>query len=74
MIKSQGGLYIFKVREKEEAKELSFDEVKEDIKNHLLDEKHLEMEGNLENELLEKSKLIIYDKTLRVLLETNLKK
>ena len=73
VIENQGGLYIVKIREKEEQRTLSFEEVKEAIKGHLLENKHLEMEANLEKELLEKSQLVIYNKTLRALLKTSLK-
>lgn len=74
VMQSQGGLYIVKIREKEEQRKQRFDEVKEAIKNHLLDEKHLEMEADLERELLEKSELTIYNKTLRALLKTSFAK
>lgn len=71
VIRSQGGVYIVKILEKEELRKKSFEEVKDAVKNHLSDEKHLEMEANLEKELLEKSKLIVYDKTLRALVKAN---
>jgi parvulin-like peptidyl-prolyl isomerase len=71
---NQGGLYIVKIVEKEEERKQSFEEVEEAIKEYLLDEKHIEMEANLEKELLEKSQLTIYKKTLRALLKTGFEK
>lgn len=65
----KGEYYIVKLRQKEDKRQKTFDEVKELIKGHLLDEKHREKEAKLEDELLKKAQLVIYDSSLRSMLK-----
>ncbi|MFT9496693.1 peptidylprolyl isomerase, partial [Anaerosolibacter sp.] len=65
----EGGYYIFKLRKKEEERQRNFDEVEEQIKEGLLDEKHHIREAELEDELLAKSQLLIYNSSLRKMLK-----
>ena len=45
------------------------EEVKEDIISHINDERHHELEAEMEDMLLEQSNLIIYEKTLRKMMK-----
>jgi len=63
----KGGYYIVKLRQKEDKRQRAFEEVKEQLKKALLDEKHHKMEAALEAELLTKAQLVIYDSSLRTL-------
>lgn len=65
----KGEYYIVKLRQKEDKRQRTFDELKEMIKGHLLDEKHREKEAKLEEELLKKAQLAIYDSSLRTMLK-----
>lgn len=65
----EGGYYVVKLRQKEDKKQKTFEEVKAQLKEVLLDEKHLVKEAELENELLEKSQLVIYNSSLRKMLK-----
>jgi len=69
----EGGYYVVKLRQKEAQKQMSFEEVKEQLKETLLDEKHHEKEAGLEDELLKKSQLVIYDSSLRKMLKEQTK-
>jgi len=69
----KGGYYVVKLRQKEDKRQSTFDEVKEQIKEALLDEKHYKKEAELEDELLKKSQLVIYDSSLRKMLEEQTK-
>lgn len=64
----KGGYYIVKLRQKEEKRQRPFEEVKEQLKKALLDEKHHKREADLEAELLAKTQLVIYDSSLKTLL------
>lgn len=65
----KGGYYIVKLRQKEDKKQRPFEEVKEQLKKALLDEKHHKREADLEAELLTKAQLVIYDSSLKTLLK-----
>ena len=67
VITSYGGYYIFKIDERTEQRQQTFEELVDAIKNHLKDEKHIEMEADLETRMLEHSQFTIYDRTIRVL-------
>jgi len=54
-VKSDFGYHIIKVQEKEEEKILSFDEVKEDIRNVLMEQKRLEKSNAYFQDLMEKA-------------------
>ena len=63
------GFYIFKLWERTEARQMTFEEVSEDVKAHLSEEKHSQLESEMEQTLLEKADFTIYNKTLRKLLK-----
>ena len=65
----EGGYYVVKLRQKEDKKQKNFEEVNEQLKEALLDEKHHKKEAELEDELLKKSQLVIYDSSLRKMLK-----
>lgn len=65
----EGGYYVVKMRQKEDQKQKTFEEVKEQLKEALLDEKHHKMEADLEDELLKKSQLVIYESSLKKMLK-----
>jgi len=69
----EGGYYVVKLRQKEDKRQRTFEEVKEQIKESLLDEKHHKKEAELEDELLKKSQLVIYDSSLRKMLKEQTK-
>ena len=69
----EGGYYVIKLRQKEDKKQKTFEEVKEQLKEALLDEKHHQKEAGLEEELLKKSQLVIYDSSLKKLLKEQTK-
>lgn len=64
-----GGYYILQVREREEARQLEFEEVAENIKAHLQEKQHEQLESDMGQNLLERFEFTIYDKTLRQLME-----
>lgn len=65
----EGGYYVVKLRQKEDKKQKTFEEVKAQLKEALLDEKHYVKEAELEKELLKKSQLVIYNSSLRKMLK-----
>ncbi|MGB4659192.1 MAG: peptidylprolyl isomerase [Mobilitalea sp.] len=69
IIESDDGLFIVEVREKQEERQKTYEEMKEMIKEYLNDEKHLELESKMEETLLKDLEFIIYDKTLKKLLK-----
>lgn len=62
------GFFIVQMRQKEERRRQAFEEAKPAIKELLSAHKHQERTLELQDELLEKSKLIIYDYALRQML------
>lgn len=48
---------------------MSYEEAKELIALYVKEQKHAEMQQDMENEILKDSNLIVYDKTLRRLLK-----
>lgn len=69
VIESQDGYYIVQIREKEDKQRMSYEEAKELIALYVKEQKHAEMQQDMENEILKDSNLIVYDKTLRRLLK-----
>lgn len=67
------GYYIIQVRQKQEKEQRPFEEVKEEIKEALLDEKHHAREAELEEELFKQSQLVIYDSSLKKLIKEQTK-
>lgn len=68
IIENDFGIYIIKVRERVEQKQKSYEECVNEIKNHLMDEKHHQMESEMEKTLLKNANFTVYDKTLRKML------
>lgn len=64
VVKSQFGYHIIKVTEKQPAKELSFDEVKDQLKQMLLTQKQKERFDSLLKELKDRNKVVIYKDVL----------
>ena len=64
-----GGYYIFQLVSKQAEEQKALEEVKEDIISHINDERHHELEAEMEDMLLEQSNLIIYEKTLRKMMK-----
>ncbi len=64
-----GGYYIFKLRQKEDERQKTFEEVRDQIKESLMDKQHHVKEAELEDELLKKSQLVIYNSSLRTMLK-----
>jgi parvulin-like peptidyl-prolyl isomerase len=70
----EGGYYVVKLRQKEDKKQRTLEEVREELKEALTEEKHHKMEAELEDELLRKSQLVIYNSTLKKMLKEQSKK
>ena len=70
----QGSWYIVKVRERQEPRQLTFEEAREPIKAELTAIKHDEITRKMEKSLLESANLVIYDKVIKSMLKEKLKK
>ncbi|OLN26255.1 peptidyl-prolyl cis-trans isomerase [Desulfosporosinus metallidurans] len=68
----KGGYYVVKLLKKEDRKQKTFDESKELLKKALIDEKHLTMESALEDKLLKKAQLVIYNSSLKRMLKEDI--
>lgn len=64
-----GGYYILQVRERTEARQLTFEEVSENIKAHLQEQQHEQLEADMEQTLLDRFGFTVYNKTLRQLMK-----
>lgn len=63
--------YIVQIREMESRKQLTFDEVRERVKEDLMDQEHQKIMENWEDDLLKSAGFVVYDQTLKeVLAET----
>lgn len=69
ILEVDNGLYIIKVRERAEAQQNSYEESADIIRNHLRDEKHMQLEMEMESTLLEEAGFTIYDRTLRQMIK-----
>ena len=69
VIDSMGGYYIVQLNEKRDAVQNTLDESSEAIRVYLKDLKHAELEKGMEDSLLERANLVIYDRTLRRMLQ-----
>lgn len=67
------GYYIFQVREREEESQKTYEESKDTIALYLKDQKHRELEKEMEAGILKDADLIIYDSTLNRMLKENKK-
>jgi parvulin-like peptidyl-prolyl isomerase len=61
--------FIVKIRQKEDKRQMAFEEAKSHIKELLRMKKHHEKTSALQDELLKKSKLVIYDSSLKEMLK-----
>ncbi|MDP3786433.1 MAG: peptidyl-prolyl cis-trans isomerase [Candidatus Omnitrophota bacterium] len=64
VVKTQFGYHIIKVNEKQPEKELSFDEVKDQLKQMLLSQKQKDRFDSLLKELKDRNKVVIYKDVL----------
>lgn len=69
IVEHDGGYYIVQVRERTEERQQTFEEVADTIKAHLQTQQHEQLEADMQNTLLERADLVIYDKTLRRLVK-----
>jgi len=60
-----GDYYIVQIRELENRKEMIFEEIKAQVKNDLMDNKHENVMENWEDDLLKSAGFVIYDKALK---------
>jgi foldase protein PrsA len=65
----QGDYYIIQVRELEARKQAAFDEVREQVKQDIMDEKHQEVMENWEDNLLKSYGFAIYERNIEQWLE-----
>lgn len=65
----QNGYYVVRLEQRADKRQQTFEELKEQIKELLMEEKHNEKSAALEKELLKKSNLVIYKSTLKQLLK-----
>jgi len=63
------GYYIMQIRERTEERQLAFEEVSENIKAHLQEQQHAQLESDMEQTLLGRFGFTVYDKTLRQLMK-----
>lgn len=63
------GFFIVKVRERTEERQMTYEESAESIKAHLSEQKHVQLESDMEKVLLENADFTVYDRTLRKLLK-----
>ena len=57
------------MRDRTEERQQTFEEVADTIKAHLQAQQHEQLEADMQNTLLERANLVIYDKTLRRLVK-----
>ncbi len=69
VIESFGGFYIVQIDDKEEATQLTLEEVRASIVEHLKAEKHSELTYEMEKNILEESGLVVYDRTIKKMLK-----
>jgi len=62
-----GAIYIVQVRERKEARPLTFEETKELLREELRQKKHDELRAQLSRKLLNEARVVIYGQTLRQL-------
>ena len=63
------GYYIIKVRQRNEETQMTYEESADGIQAHLGEQKHAQMESQMEQILLKNANFIVYEKTLRKLLD-----
>ena len=68
VFKFQDDFFIVRLEEKQEARQQTFEEAKPHVKEMLSAIRHEERSYELQNELLEKSKLVVYDHVLSTML------
>ena len=63
------GFYIIKVRQRTEETQMTYEESANGIQAHLGEQKHAQMESQMEQILLKNANFIVYERTLRRLLD-----
>jgi len=63
----RGAIYIVQVRERQEARQLTFEEAKEFLREELRQKKHDELSAELSKRLLTQARVMIYERTLQQL-------
>lgn len=71
IMEAYGRFYIFKIDDRVEPRQPSYEELESTIKTHLKTAKHEEMEANMEDELLKKAQFTVYKRTLRNIIKAN---
>jgi parvulin-like peptidyl-prolyl isomerase len=71
VIETHNRFYIFKIDDRTEERQQSYEEVADVIKSYLQNSKHLELEASVEAELLSQAQFTVYNRTLRNLLKEN---
>ncbi|MPN31238.1 Foldase protein PrsA [bioreactor metagenome] len=69
IVEFTSGYYIMQIRERTEKRQLAFEEVSENIKAHLQEQQHAQLESDMEQTLLDQFGFTVYDKTLRQLMK-----
>lgn len=69
-----GSYYIVQVRERQEPKPMTFDEARGIIENELKNRKHEEMTIQIEQSLLDQSRLVIFDDAIKSMLTKTTKR
>ena len=62
------GYYILQVRARTEEQAQSYEQASEAIKSHLNEQRHTQLELDMESTMLKNANFTIYDKTIRRLL------
>jgi parvulin-like peptidyl-prolyl isomerase len=71
ILETHGRFYIFKIDDRKEQRQPSYEELESIIKTHLKTAKHAEREADMEEELLKKAQFTVYNRTLRNLIKAN---
>jgi parvulin-like peptidyl-prolyl isomerase len=69
VIESGNSLFIIKLREKNDRQQMSYEESADTIKALIKEQKHSQLEAEMESNLLKDANLVIYDRTLRNLIK-----
>ncbi len=64
----ENNYYIVQIREMEDRKQLTFEEVKEQVKQDLMNKEHQKVMENWEDNLLKSAGFVVYDETLKEML------
>lgn len=65
----QGGLYLIKLRELEPERQESLQEVQDEVKARIKDERHHKLQAEFEEQIIKKANLTIFESTLQSLVD-----